>query len=165
MLDSTRSEWLKPCRGGKGQLKQKDDLYPESPHGSSQGVLPSLHLSTLIRKGVLMQTNRTLSRSTLTVQDMTVWSAVKPTLPSIATPRCDLRPTPGAAWQPTKRRERFSRIFEHASLRPTNVLRSLVKTIVSCMSICPYGYIRMDIVPLRGAPYIPLALDLILTHI
>jgi hypothetical protein len=56
-----------------------------------------------------MQTKRTLSRSTLTVQDVTVTSARKPRLPSIATPRCDLRPTPGTALQPTKRRKRFSR--------------------------------------------------------
>jgi hypothetical protein len=74
----------------------------------SQRVLPSLHLSTLVRKGVSMQTKRTLSRSTLTVQDMTVASALQPSLPSMNTPRCDLRPTPGTALQPTKRRERFS---------------------------------------------------------
>ncbi len=50
-----------------------------------------------------MQTKRTLSRSTLTVQDMTVASALQPSLPSMNTPRCDLRPTPGTALQPTKR--------------------------------------------------------------
>ena len=55
-----------------------------------------------------MQTKRTLSRPTLTVQDMTVTSAIKPSLPLVDTPRCDLRPTPGTALQPTKRSERFS---------------------------------------------------------
>ena len=55
-----------------------------------------------------MQTTRTLSRPTLTVQDMTVTSAIKPSLPLVDTPRCDLHPTPGTALQPTKRRERFS---------------------------------------------------------
>src|SRR6266487_2437056 len=39
---------------------------------------------------------------------MTVTSARKPSLPLVDTPRCDLRPTPGTALQPTKRRERFS---------------------------------------------------------
>src|SRR6266487_3599963 len=39
---------------------------------------------------------------------MTVTSAIKPSLPLVDTPRCDLRPTPGTALQPTKRRERFS---------------------------------------------------------
>jgi hypothetical protein len=92
-----------------------------------------------------MQTERTLSRSTLTVQDVTVTSAIKPRLPSIATPRCDLRPTPGTALQPTKRRERFSRTFEHALLRPTNVLQSLVRTSVPWSAIRPCGYIHMDI--------------------
>ncbi len=54
-----------------------------------------------------METERTLSRPTLTVQDMTVDSAKPPILPSVATPRCDLRPSPGTAvLQPTKRRER-----------------------------------------------------------
>ena len=49
------------------------------------------------------------------------------------------RPHPDAAWQPTKRRERFRCIFEHVRGRPTNALRGLVRTIVSRMSICPYG--------------------------
>jgi hypothetical protein len=91
-----------------------------------------------------MQTNRTLSRRALTVQDMTVDSAKQPILPPVATPRCDLRPTPGTALQPTKRRERFRCIFEHIRGRPTNALRGLVRTSVSRTSICPYGYIRMD---------------------
>ena len=103
-----------------------------------------------------MQTNRTVSRSTLTVQDVTVANAEKPSLPSIDTPRCDLCPTPGTALQPTKRRERFRCIFEHVRGRPTNALRGLVRTIISCMSICPCGSICMGIVPLRGAPSIPL---------
>ncbi len=59
-----------------------------------------------------MQTKRTLSRRTLTVQDMTVASAYKPSLPFVTTPRCDLCPSPStAALQPTKRRERFSCTF------------------------------------------------------
>src|SRR5260370_40014323 len=98
-----------------------------------------------------MQTERTLSRPTLTVQDVTVTNARKPSLPSVATPRCDLRPTPGTALQPTKRRERFRCIFEHVGGRPTNALRVLVRTSVPCMSICPCGYMHVDIVPLRAA--------------
>src|SRR5260370_39541342 len=77
-----------------------------------------------------MQTNRTLSRSTLTVQDVTVASAEKPSLPSIDTPRCDLRPTPGTALQPTKRRGRFSCPRVHR----LTVLGSLVTPIVSRLS-------------------------------
>jgi len=103
-----------------------------------------------------METERTLSRSTLTVQDMTVASAYKPGLPSIDTPRCDLCPTPSTAFQPTKRRERFRCIFERVLKRPTNVLCGLVRTSVSWMSIRLYGYIHMDIVPLHGAPSIPM---------
>ncbi len=64
-----------------------------------------------------MQTKRTLSRPTLTVQNMTVCSTEKPTLPSVDTPRCDLRPSPStAATQPTRRRERFSCTFGQALL-------------------------------------------------
>ena len=55
-----------------------------------------------------MQTNRTLSRPTLTVQDVTVDEARSPILPLVDTPRCDLRPSPSTALLPTKRRERFS---------------------------------------------------------
>jgi len=102
-----------------------------------------------------MQTERTLSRPTLTVQDVTVTSAIKPGLPSVDTPHCDLRPTPGTALQPTKRRERFRCIFEHVRGRPTNALRGLVRTSVPWSAICPYGYIHVDRVPLRGAPSIP----------
>jgi len=69
-----------------------------------------------------MQTERTLSRSTLTVQDMTVDSTKWPTLPSITTPRCDLRPYPGTALQPTKRRERFSCTFGQVLLTPYGAL-------------------------------------------
>ena len=72
-----------------------------------------------------METNRTLSRPTLTVQDMTVDSALKPTLPLVDTPRCDLRPSPGTAFLPTKRRERFSCTGTIARL---TVLWSLVRT-------------------------------------
>ena len=43
-----------------------------------------------------------------------------------------------------------------ARIRPTNALLSLVRTIVSHLSIYPYGYIHMDIVPLRGAAFIPM---------
>ena len=88
-----------------------------------------------------MQTDRTLSRPALTVQDMTVASAYKPILPPVDTPRCDLRPTPGTALQPTKRRKRF-RPGATASL---TVLR-LVRTSVLPVSICPYG----DIPPAAG---------------
>ena len=72
-----------------------------------------------------METNRTLSRPTLTVQDMTVDSALKPTLPLVDIPRCDLRPSPGTAFLPTKRRERFSCTGTIARL---TVLWSLVRT-------------------------------------
>ncbi len=80
----------------------------ETPRHKCAGVLPSFHLFTLVRKGISMETERILCRPTLTVQDVTVDSARKPTLPSVTTPRCDLRPSPGAAAakQPTKRRER-----------------------------------------------------------
>ena len=105
-----------------------------------------------------METDRTLSRPALTVQDMTVASAYKPSLPPVDTPHCDLRPTPGVALQAMKRRERFRCIFEHVLERPTNVLCGLVATIVSCVSIRLYGYIHMDRVPLRGAPSIPVTL-------
>ncbi len=44
-----------------------------------------------------MKTNRTLSRRALTVQDVTVDSAIQPILPPVATPRCDLCPSPGTA--------------------------------------------------------------------
>ena len=44
-----------------------------------------------------MEINRTLSRPTLTVQNMTVDEALRPVLPLVATPRCDLRPSPGTA--------------------------------------------------------------------
>ena len=63
-----------------------------------QGVLavvPTLH--TLLGRGTLLETNKTLSRPALTVQDMTVDEAIKPILPPVATPRCDLRPSPGTA--------------------------------------------------------------------
>ena len=99
---------------------------------------------------------RLLSRSTLTVQDVTVCSVLKPTLPLIDTSRCSSRPHPDAAWQPTKRRERFRCIFEHVRGRPTNALRGLVRTIVSYLSIRPCGSIHMDIVPLHGAAFIPM---------
>ncbi len=69
-----------------------------------------------------MKTDRTLSRPTLTVQNMTVDSALKPTLPLVDTPRCDSRPTPGTALQPTKRRERFSCTFGQVLLTPDGAL-------------------------------------------
>ena len=53
-------------------------------------VVPTLH--TLLGRGTLLETNKTLSRSTLTVQDMTVDEAIQPILPSIDTPRCELAP-------------------------------------------------------------------------
>jgi len=86
-----------------------------------------------------MQTNRTLSRPTLTVQDMTVDEAMKPILPLVATPRCDLRPSPGTATCGSQRREErgspaLGRSF--AALRMTflAVSWSLVGAIVSWLS-------------------------------
>jgi len=82
-----------------------------------------------------METNRTLSRSTLTVQDMTVDSATEPILPSIDTPRCDLRPTPGTpAVQSTKRRERFSCTFGQVLLTPYGALLEQVSHV--CLDFC-----------------------------
>ena len=78
-----------------------------------------------------MQTNRTLSRSTLTVQDMTVVEAMKPNLPSIATPRCGLRPSPGTATRGSQRREERGFPALGTSLA---VSRNLVKAIVSWLS-------------------------------
>jgi len=93
---------------------------------------------------------RLTSRSPLTVQDVTVCSATKPTLPAINTSRCDSRPHPNAALQPTKRRERFRCIFEHVRERPTNALRGLVRSIVPYRAIYPYGYInRLDVLEYR----------------
>jgi len=100
---------------------------------------------------------RLSSRSPLTVQDVTVSSAYKPTLPAIDTSRCDSRPHPNAALQPTKRRERFRCIFDHVRGRPTNALRGLVGTIVLCTSIYPYGYSeRLSIPSPKGQGLSPL---------
>ena len=79
-----------------------------------------------------MQTDRTLSRSTLTVQDMTVNEAMKPILPSIDTLRCDLRPSPGTATKAIANEEK------RKVLLPWDVTlavsRNLVRTIVSWLS-------------------------------
>jgi hypothetical protein len=73
-----------------------------------------------------METDRTLSRPTQTVQDMTVDSAKKPILPSVTTLHCGLRPSPGTtAMQPTQRRERYACTGVVAHL---TVLRLLVRT-------------------------------------
>lgn len=58
-----------------------------------------------------METNKTLSRSTLTVQDVTVDEAMKPILPSIDTPRCDLRPSPGTTTEVANEEKR--KVFLH----------------------------------------------------
>ncbi len=63
----------------------------------AKGVLPSFQLFALLQGGTSLETERTLSRPTLTVQDMTVDSAGKPILPSVDTLHCDLRPSPGTA--------------------------------------------------------------------
>jgi len=105
--------------------------FSETPYGLSRGVLPSFQLFTPVRKGTSLKTDRTLSRRARTVQDMTVDSAKQPILPPVNTLRCDLRPSPGTtAWQPTKRRERFSRPGVHR----LTVLWSLVRTSVSWLS-------------------------------
>src|SRR5260370_8973563 len=93
-----------------------------------------------------METDRTLSRPTLTVQDMTVDSAQKPILPSVDTSRCGLRPSPGTAdVQPTKRRERFSCILEHASrgcalLTPYGALLELLSH--ACQTMIKYSNVE-----------------------
>ncbi len=84
-----------------------------------------------------METNRTLSRPTPTVQDMTVDSAQKPILPSVDTPRYDLRPSPGTTTEVANEEKREVLLHPRtriAGMRPTNALRSLVRTIVSCLS-------------------------------
>jgi len=110
--------------------------------------------SQLLKGAASLETNRTLSRSTLTVQDMTVDSAIKPILPSIDTPRCDLRPTPGTALQPTKRRERFS----CPGVYRLTVLRSLVTTIVSRLSRLSLNIHRLSSSPPAGGGlFIPMS--------
>jgi len=119
---------------------------PETPRSQDTGVLLSFHLFTLFRKGTSMETDRTLSRPTLTVQDMTVDSAQKPILPSVDTSRCGLRPSPGTAdVQPTKRRERFSCILEHASrgcalLTPYGALLELLSHV--CQTMIEYSNVE-----------------------
>ncbi len=78
-----------------------------------------------------MQTDRTLSRSTLTVQDMTVNEAMKPILPSIDTPRCDLRPSPGTATRVANEEKREVFLPWDVTLA---VSRNLVRAIVSWLS-------------------------------
>ena len=85
-----------------------------------------------------METHRTLSRRALTVQDMTVDSAIKPILPPIDTPRCDLRPTPGTATEVAneEKREVPLHIRTRTMVRPTNVLCGLVRMSIPCLSNC-----------------------------
>ncbi len=73
-----------------------------------------------------MEINRTLSRSALTVQDMTVDSAIQPILPPIDTPRCELAPISRHCYASSQRREeRGSPALGCCHL---TVLRSLVAT-------------------------------------
>src|SRR6266480_4743346 len=77
----------------------------ETPWPQGAGVLPSFQLSLPCDRAE-SATKRTLSRPTLTVEAHDRGECQKRPLPSVDTPRCDLRPSPGtAALQPTKRRE------------------------------------------------------------
>jgi hypothetical protein len=114
-----------------------------------QGVLavvPPLH--TLFGKGTLVETNKTLSRPTLTVQDMTVDEAIQPILPLVDTPRCDLRPSPGTATEVANEEKR-------EVLPPWGrclaVSRSLVEVIVSWLSSVSLSIHAMSIQRLNTA--------------
>ena len=102
-----------------------------------------LHSPHLFGKGPRASSPRLLSRPTLTVQDVTVCSAEKPTLPSVATPACDLRPPPDAA--PEVARQEKKEVLPHirtciARIHPTNALRSLVGlSIPYWRPLCQYG--------------------------
>ncbi len=103
----------------------------ETPWPQGAGVLPSFQLSLPCDRAS-SETKRTLSRPTLTVEAHDRGECQKRPLPSVDTPRCDLRPSPGtAALQPTKRRERFSCPGVHR----LTVLWSLVRTSILLLSI------------------------------
>ena len=58
-------------------------------------VVPTLR--TLFGRGILLETNKTLSRSTLTVQDMAVDEALSPSFRRLILLVASLRPSPGTA--------------------------------------------------------------------
>ena len=117
-------------------------------------IVPTLH--TLFGKGTLLEINRTSSRSTLTVQDMTVDKAIQPILPSIATPRCELAPISRHCYARSQRREERGSPAMGTSLA---VSRSLVGTIVSWLSSRAPEYSRrgvsQPILPPKGTPIHP----------
>src|SRR5260221_831238 len=104
----------------------------ETPRHKCAGVLTSFHLFTLFRKGTSMETERTLSRPTLTVQDMTVDEAVKPILPLVDTPRCELAPISRHRYLRSQRREEKG--FPALGVLRLTALQNLVRTIVSWLS-------------------------------
>ncbi len=115
-----------------------------------QGVLPSFHLFTLFKRGTLMETNRTLSRRALTVQDMTVASALQPSLPPVATLRCDLRPSPGTATRVANEEKREVLLPWGRCLA---VSRSLGRPIVSWLSSVSLSVRSVSTQSLSAAAY------------